>query len=99
MVNDFLRGLLRDDAEPRLHPRQRRLEAEIFLHAVRVGEHAPHRLGGEDVAEYGNRSRSQSWSPAWLQFSQWLKFVKVIRSLRAKRYTRRKEYGFKQSSA
>ena len=36
MVNDFLRGRPRDDAETRLRPRQRRLEVEIFLHAVRV---------------------------------------------------------------
>ena len=53
MAADFLGGLLRNDAEPRLRPRQRRLEVEIFLHAVFVGENPPHRLGGEDVAEDG----------------------------------------------
>jgi hypothetical protein len=50
---DLLGGLLRDDAEPRLRPRQRGLEVEIFLHAVLVGKNPPHRLGGEDVAEDG----------------------------------------------
>jgi hypothetical protein len=36
-----------------LYPRQRRLDVEIFLHAVLVGENPPHRLGGKDVAEDG----------------------------------------------
>ena len=53
MPADLLGGLLRDDAEPRLRPRQRGLEVEIFLHAVFVGKNPPHRLGGEDVAEDG----------------------------------------------
>ena len=53
MPADFLGRLFRDDAEPRLRPRQRRLEVEIFLHAVLVGKNPPHRLGGEDVAENG----------------------------------------------
>ncbi len=53
VLDDLVCRLLRDDAEPRLRPRQRRLEVEIFLHAVVVGKHPPHRLGGEDVAEYG----------------------------------------------
>ena len=35
----------------RLGARQRRLDVEIFLDAVFVGEDAPHRLGGKDVAE------------------------------------------------
>ncbi len=50
---DFLRRLLRNDAEPRLRPRQSRFEVEIFLHAVLVGKHPPHRLGRENVAEDG----------------------------------------------
>ena len=53
MVNDFFGGILRDDAEPRLRPRQRRFEVEVLLHAVFIGKHPPHGLGGEDVAEYG----------------------------------------------
>ena len=48
---DFLRSLLRNDAEARLGARQRRLDVEIFLDAVFVGEDPPHRLGGKDVAE------------------------------------------------
>src|SRR5262249_25038852 len=52
MPADFLGGLLRDDAEPRLRARQGGLKIEIFLHPVLVGEHAAHRLGREDVAEY-----------------------------------------------
>jgi hypothetical protein len=48
---DFLRGLLRNDAEPRLGARERRLDVEIFLDPVFVGEDPPHRLGGKDVAE------------------------------------------------
>ena len=60
--HDFLGRLFRDDAEPRLRPRQRGLEVEIFLHAVLVGEHPPHRLGGEDVAEYGGVDQvSRAW--------------------------------------
>ncbi len=51
MPADFVGGFFRDDAEPRLRPRQRGLEVEIFLDAVLIGEHPPHRLGGEDVAE------------------------------------------------
>ena len=35
-------GLLRDDAEPALHPRQRRLDLEIAGDAVFVGEHMAH---------------------------------------------------------
>ncbi len=52
MPADFLGGFFRDDAEPRLRPRQGGLEVEIFLHAVLVGEHPPHRLGGKNVAEH-----------------------------------------------
>ncbi len=36
---DLARGLLRDDAEPALHARQRRLDLEIAGGAVLVGEH------------------------------------------------------------
>ncbi len=50
---NLLGRLARDDAEPRLDARQRRLDVEIALHAVLVGEHAPHRRGAEDVAEDG----------------------------------------------
>ena len=53
MVNDFFGGVLRDDAEPRLRPCQRRLEVEVLLHAVFIGKHPPHGLGREDVAEHG----------------------------------------------
>ena len=53
MPADFLGRLLRDDAEPRLRPRQRGLEVEIFLDAVLVGKYFPHRLGRKDVAEDG----------------------------------------------
>src|SRR5262249_28872323 len=53
MLDDLVAGVLRNDAEPRLRARERRLEVEIFLDAVLVGEHVAHRLGREDVAEYG----------------------------------------------
>ena len=53
VLADLLGGLLGNDAEPRLRPRQARLEIEIFLDAVLVGKDPPHRLGREDVAEDG----------------------------------------------
>jgi hypothetical protein len=95
MVNGFLR-LARDDAEPRRNTRERRREIEVLPHVV-LGEYARHRLGGPAesttvaevagiVAIAGRASRDGN-------------FVKVICSLRAKRYTRGKEYAFKQSSA
>ena len=42
MADDFVGGVLRDDAELGLRPRQRRLEVEIFLHAVLVRPHLAH---------------------------------------------------------
>ena len=60
--HDFLGGVLRNDAEPRLRPRQRRLEIEVFLHAVLVGEYPPHRLGGENVAEHGGVDQGRGHS-------------------------------------
>jgi hypothetical protein len=53
MAFDLRGRFLRDDAKPRLRPRQRRLEVEVFLHAALVGKDPPHSLGGEDVAEDG----------------------------------------------
>ena len=52
MANDFRSRFLRDDAELGLRERKRRLEIEIFLHAVFVREHIPHCFGGEYVAEH-----------------------------------------------
>ncbi len=51
MAQNFIAGVLRNDAEARLRPRQRRFDIEIFLDPVLVREDAPHRLGGKDVAE------------------------------------------------
>ena len=48
---DLLRRFSRDDAEARLHARERRLDVEVVLDAVAVGEDAPHRLSAEDVAK------------------------------------------------
>ncbi len=48
---DFIAGVLRNDAEPGLGAGERRLDVEIFLDAILVGENPPHRLGGKDVAE------------------------------------------------
>ena len=51
VAHDLGGGRLGNDAKPRLHAGQRRLDVEIELHAALVGEDAPHRLGAEDVAE------------------------------------------------
>ena len=51
MADDLVGGVLRNDPEPRLGARQRGLEVEVFLDAVLIGKHAPHRLGRENVAE------------------------------------------------
>ena len=52
MPTDLLGSLFRDDAEPRLPARQRRLEIEILLHAVFVGKDLPHGRRRENVAEH-----------------------------------------------
>ena len=59
---DFLAGLFRDDAEPRLRPRQRRLEVEIFLHAV-ARRKTPAASPRSRRCRGIRRSRSRTW--AW----------------------------------
>jgi hypothetical protein len=51
VAHDLLGGVLRDDSKPRLGARQRGFEVEVFLHAIFIGKHPPHRLGRENVAE------------------------------------------------
>ena len=75
---DLDRRLSRNDAEPRLHPRQRRLELEIELDPPLVGEHAAHRFGGENVAEDDRvecRGRHDPPFPAGL----WLRSARLNR--------------------
>ena len=43
------RGLLRDDAEPPLDPRQRRLDIQPLLHLPALGKHRPHGVRAEQV--------------------------------------------------
>ena len=43
------RGLFRDDAEPPLHPRQRRLDIQPLLHLPALGKHRPHGGRAEEV--------------------------------------------------
>ena len=52
MAHDLGGGVFRDDAEPALRARQRRLEVEIFLHAIFVRPHLAHRRRGENVAKH-----------------------------------------------
>jgi hypothetical protein len=53
VLEDLVAGVLRNNAETGLRPRQSRLEIQILLDAIDVGEHLPHGLGAEDVAENG----------------------------------------------
>jgi hypothetical protein len=46
---DLARRLRRDDAEPALHARQRRLDLQVIGGALLVGKDAAHLGGGEDV--------------------------------------------------
>ena len=43
------RRVLRDDAEPPLDPRQRRLDIQPLLHLPALGEHGPHGVRAEEV--------------------------------------------------
>ena len=52
MADDFGSRFLRNNAELGLRAGERGFEIEIFLNAVLVREHIPHRLGGENVAEH-----------------------------------------------
>src|SRR5262249_60158525 len=60
LAYDLLRGLLRNDAEPRLRLRQRRLDLEIIGSPRLIGENLPHLRGAEDVAEDGRIERRRS---------------------------------------
>ena len=53
VLEDFVAGLLRDDAQLGLRAREAGLEVEILLDAVAVRPHLPHGLGAENVAEDG----------------------------------------------
>ncbi len=48
---DRVRRRLRDDAEPRLRPGERRLDVEHLLHELPVREDAAHLVGAEQRAE------------------------------------------------
>src|ERR1700731_1475078 len=63
MAKDFVARILRDDPEPSLDAGERRLDVEICLDAIFVGENAAHRRGGKDVAEYaGTHSNGAHFS-------------------------------------
>ena len=51
VADDFVGGLLRNDAEPALHDGERPLDVDVLLRAILVGPDAAHRLAAEEVAE------------------------------------------------
>src|SRR5262249_48123560 len=80
--------------QPRLHARQRRLEVEITLHAILVGENPPHRLGGKNVAKdqgvEGGRRHARLQGMA-LARGLWA-MRRVLSAEKAKREAQREEH-------
>ena len=65
LLHDLARGLLRDDAEPPLHPRQRRLDLEVIGRPL-SRRRTPARISGvvkmsRKIIEFEQRWRAFRW--------------------------------------
>ena len=103
MVNDFIGGFRRDGKimPRRASTRTNAASKSRYLCTRLASENARRVAAVEKMSPNIAESTAVADAVAVMVFNSrnGRNFVKVIRSLRAKRYTRRKEYGFKLSSA